>query len=389
MRASLVACPAIALLLASAAPPSAADQRARIAAAEADARLAERRSRLFERQAAGERDAATRAARQEAALAARIGATRAAIVAARARVALADRRLAAGRALLAERAAPTLRLVAALQSLARRPGALALARPGSTADIVHVRAALGAIAPLVAARTATLRGEIAGVRRLRAEAADAATALRAGRARLEAQRFALVRMEGEHRLRGRDLDRRALFESDRAIALGERSRELADAIDSADAAAATAADLAALPGPLPRPVRDDRPAAAPPATAGAPAYVLPAAGRLASGLGEVGESGVRSRGLTLAVAPRAVVVAPAAGRVVFARRFRGYGQVVIVDHGDGWTSALTGLATVTVRPGQPVAQGAAIGRAAPGEDARITVELRRRGVAVDLTQLLG
>jgi septal ring factor EnvC (AmiA/AmiB activator) len=106
-------------------------------------------------------------------------------------------------------------------------------------------------------------------------------------------------------------------------------------------------------------------------------------------LGEVASAGFRSRGLTFAVAPNAPVVAPAAGAVRYAARFRGYGVIVLVDHGGGWSSLLTGLASTQVRVGTAVAPGSVLGRAAAGQNPQITVELRRRGRPVDIAALLG
>jgi septal ring factor EnvC (AmiA/AmiB activator) len=82
------------------------------------------------------------------------------------------------------------------------------------------------------------------------------------------------------------------------------------------------------------------------------------------------------------------VVAPAAGRIAYAGPFRGYGGVVIIDHGDGWTSLVAGLGGLAVAVGDQVAQGRVIGRAWKNGEPRVTVELRRRGQPVDLAQLL-
>ncbi|MEG8018236.1 murein hydrolase activator EnvC family protein [Sphingomonas sp. LR55] len=110
-------------------------------------------------------------------------------------------------------------------------------------------------------------------------------------------------------------------------------------------------------------------------------------GRLVTGFDEISDSGVRSRGLTFATAP-ARVVAPAAGTIRYARRFRDYGVIVIIDHADGWTSLVTGLAATSAKPGDRVTMGAPLGTA-PREDSRITVELRRQGRPVDVASLIG
>lgn len=373
--------------LARAQPPALGEQQARLRGATAASQAARARSRALEAAAANERDLAAQARAQEAAAAERIKAAEADIAAAYARIAIVDRQLNDQRTRLGERQAPILRLIAALQAMARRPAVLGLVQPGSTADMVHVRAVLGTTLPVIAARTADVRAELDRVRALRAQAQAAIAGLREGRARLEGERTALVKLEAEHRLRSRALGRDALFESDRAIALGERAREIVDQMESAGEASEVQAALAALPGPLPRPPRPgETPAAAGPA--GTAAYRLPVAGRIVSGLGELSETGVRARGLTLACAANAGVVAPAAGRVLYAGPFRDYGGVVILDHGKGWTSLLTGLGGLRVRVGERVVQGTPIGRARNGDSPQITVELRRRGQPMDLAQLL-
>lgn len=370
-RATLLAA-ALPLVL-GAAPPQEL-RRATRAAAAADARAT-----ALERQADAAGDANTRAALRQRAITARIAAAEAAIGAAEVRSQATATALAEARARIAARQQPLERLVAAIQALARRPALAAVAQPGTIDDAVHVRALLGTMLPVVRARTAALRGELDRLQDARRNAAAAAVSLRAGRESLEAGRLALVRLEGEQALRGAGSAR---FESDRALALGEAARDFAATMRSTAAAADVRDALGRLDGPLPRPgAGDDAP------RFGTAPYRLPVRGRIVAGLGELSDSGVRSRGLTLAVDSAAPVVAPAAGRIVFARGFRDYGGVVIIDHGGGWSSAVTGLAALAAKPGDVVRPGDLLGRAAPG-DARVTVELRRRGIAVDLAQLL-
>lgn len=363
--------------------PTLQDQQSRLQSATAASKQAQARSQALEAQAASERDQAAQARQQEAAAAERIKGAEADIDAARARIAIVDRQLADQRTVVAARQGPIMRLIAALQSMARRPAALGLVQPGSTEDMVHVRAVLGTVMPVVQARTADVRAELNRIRGLRAQAENAVASFREGRARLESERVALVRLEAEHRLNARNLDKSALVESDKAIALGEQARDIVDQMQTTTQAAALQADLQALPGPLPRPGDD---AARPASRAGAP-YRLPVAGQIVTGLGELSASGARARGITLVPAPNADAVAPAGGKILYASGFRDYGGIVIIDHGNGWTTAITGLAGVAVHKGDAVAQGQLIGRAG-AENPRLTVELRRRGRPMDLTQLL-
>jgi len=186
----------------------------------------------------------------------------------------------------------------------------------------------------------------------------------------------------------------ARLESDRALGLGEKARDIVELMDALEEDGAVRSELAQLAGPVPRP-RDPAgaaPNAVPPMTAEAEltrgAYRLPVVGRIVAGLGEVNESGVRSRGLTVAAQPGGQVVAPAPGHVSYAGNYRGYGKIVIIDHGGGWTTLLTGMIGLSVGVGDTLDAGAPIGRAG-SDDSRITVELRRGGRPVDIVAMLG
>ena len=88
------------------------------------------------------------------------------------------------------------------------------------------------------------------------------------------------------------------------------------------------------------------------------------------------------RGISLAPRGGAQAVAPAAGRVVFAGPYQGYGNIVIIEHAGGWTSLVTGLAQLDIRVGQSLVAGAPLGIAGPGRPV-LGLELRRAGEPVN------
>ena len=367
-----------------------ADQQRRLIEARAQSDAAAQRAANLDAAANSERNEAAKAQVQEQALAAKAQQAQADIAAATARISLVDQLLVDQQSRLAAEQGPIARLVAALCSLALRPSSVAVMQPGSVADLVHVRAVLGSALPLVAARTADLRAQLERNRKLRTDASLAMQSLAESRRRLESNRIALARLEADHRLKFQSLSRSALAESDRAIGMGERARDLVDQMHLTGDATATGAALERLAGPLPRPSQpgDVPPTAVPWSTASAP-YRLPVAGKLVTGFGEVSDSGVTSRGLTLTVESGAGVIAPAAGKVAFSGPFREYGIVVIIDHGGGWTSLLSGLGGLSVRPGQAILKGQVVGAAPLGDNRTITVELRRRGRPVNPVPLTG
>lgn len=363
-----------------------AAERQRLVAAKQAAEAAQVHAARLDQLAGAEQDAAAKAQAQERAVAARIDQAQADIAAAQSRIALVQAELDAQRGALAAQQGPVVRLIAALTSFARRPAIAAVAQPGSFDDMVHVRAVLGTVTPAIAARTTGLRDTLQQTRALRASVALAAQSLIDSRTALDARQLELARLEMQHGARSRVLGRAALAASDRALAMGEAAQDAADRIGTIGDARDTAAALGALPDPAARP-DSGSPAALAGWRGGDAPYQLPIRGHLLTGFGEVSAAGVRSRGLTVAADPGAAVLAPASARVAYARPFGDFGVVVILDHGGGWTTMVTGLGAAAVTPGTRVAQGAPVGRA--GNGGQVTVELRRRGRPVDMVPLLG
>jgi len=362
--------------------------RADLAAALTAQREAEARASRYEAAATRAEGAAERAAEQAAALAARIQQAEAGIVAAQARIGMVDRERSALREEIGREQQPVVRLTAALQQFSRRPVALAVLRPGSVKNVVYLRAILHDAVPQVRSRTAGLRTRIERGRALRADAIAAAQTLRGEERALADRRGQLAEVETRERLAARAAGGTANREADRALALGEEMRDLDSLVGELDRAAALRSRLAALPGPRPRPsggatsqaVQPEIAAAEAPAGAPSP-YIMPVAGRLVTGFGAP-LGATLSQGITLAPVGGAQVVAPAAGRVAFAGPYRGYGQIVIIEHPGGWTSLVTGLARADAQVGEQVGDGAPLGVAGPSRPT-VTVELRRAGEPVN------
>ncbi|MEA1015380.1 murein hydrolase activator EnvC family protein [Sphingosinicella sp. LY1275] len=360
----------------------AASEAQALAQAKREAAEAMSRSVQLEDQAAKAVSEAAKARAASAATAARIQAAEAEITAAEARIRIIEGLRAEQRARLAERQGPVVRLTAALQTMARRPPALALVQPGSLNDVVRVRSLLASTLPVIRARTAALRAEVEKGNALRRQADLARTALVRSQDELKAQRIAFARLEASQRARSQSLTESALFESDRALALGEEARSLAALMDTLDYQAGIRRSLSGLPGPALRPGAATAPAASPP-----PAYRVPVEGRVVTGMGEISDAGVHARGLTFETPANSAVVAPRGGRVAYAGPFRDYGAIVILDHGGGWTTLVTDLASVRVRVGQRLAAGDALGRTGSARS-RVTVELRRNGQPVAIAPLV-
>ncbi|MGG6894699.1 murein hydrolase activator EnvC family protein [Rhizobium sp. BR 315] len=84
---------------------------------------------------------------------------------------------------------------------------------------------------------------------------------------------------------------------------------------------------------------------------------LPVAGDTLRQFGDDDGTGHTAMGLTIATGPDALVTAPADGTVVYAGAFRSYGQMIILDTGDGYHMVLSGMDAIKTRPGRFVFAG--------------------------------
>lgn len=114
---------------------------------------------------------------------------------------------------------------------------------------------------------------------------------------------------------------------------------------------------------------------------------MPVAGVIVSGFGAEDAPGKSSQGLALNALPAATVVAPFDAQVVYAGPFRGYGPSLILRHGGGYNSLLTGLGRLDVANGQWVLAGEPVGAlpdvAGDGSGSKLYIELRRDGHPID------
>jgi len=235
-----------------------------------------------------------------------------------------------------------------------------------------------------------------------------------GRARLEAiERWRRDRERQASLAAAADVTRRAFDDSARDVArhaasVDARRREQAAVLArvsvdirrqraSLDAMARDEARLRALlerlarpaPRPQARPLLSDK---APPPT---PArgfgtlrsLALPVRGELAGRFGGPREgSGAPWRGWFIAAAAGEEVRAVAAGQVVWADWLRGFGNLLILDHGDGYMTlyghneALFAAVGATVATGEAIAQAGSSGGA---EKPGVYFEIRHDGRAVD------
>ena len=110
----------------------------------------------------------------------------------------------------------------------------------------------------------------------------------------------------------------------------------------------------------------------------------PVSGNIAGQFGQSRPEGGTWKGLFISTPP-ATVHSIAAGDVAYAAALQGYGNTVIVDHGDGYLSIYTGLSGIDVRAGSRVNARQSLGRSGriPSGDNGLYFEIRYRNQAMN------
>jgi septal ring factor EnvC (AmiA/AmiB activator) len=260
---------------------------------------------------------------------------------------------------LADRRGVLAEVLAALQRMGLNPPPAILVRPEDALASVRSAILLGAVVPEMRAETEILVADLKELSRLTAS-------ITAERERLlatvadqvaEKERLGLLIVEkGKLRTRSEELLAAERARSGELAAKAGSLRELIETLETQLAAARSAESNAQRPVP-----EENRLAAPIPFKAMAGKLRLPAAGSLSGGFGESDGAGGSLFGDIVTTQSGAIVTAPADGVVLYAGPFRSYGQLLILNAGDGYHVVLAGMGRISVSLGQSVLAGEPVG----------------------------
>jgi len=112
----------------------------------------------------------------------------------------------------------------------------------------------------------------------------------------------------------------------------------------------------------------------------------PTKGRIRSGYGSKRSGQVKWKGVTLSAPEGQQISSIAAGKIIYADWLRGFGMVLVVDHGKGYMSLYGHAQTLLKNAGDTVNKGetiALVGRSGGQTEAGLYFEVRHKGQAVD------
>ncbi len=311
---------------------------------------------------------------------------------------------------LGKRRAELANLLAALERLALRPTEALLAEPSTPDDTVRAGILLRAIIPRIDAAAATLKTEIEDLAALRSEAAqnakqirDASSALHREQQSLQAMLNEKSRLESERRNAAQAnaaqaqklaAQARDLHELIGKLESERKRREAAEQKRLSDQASKQPGTppLGITPGITPANITPGpfKPAGflKIPFSTTRGRLPLPVRGTVLRHFGDAdphGEpGGLAGRGIVIATRPLAQVIAPHDGQIVYAGSFLGYGQLLIIEQGEGYHLLMAGLSRIDCVVGQWVLAGEPVGVMGSGQDSQqLYIELRRQGVPMD------
>ncbi len=264
---------------------------------------------------------------------------------------------------LHERRGVLAEVLGALQRMGLNPPPAILVRPEDALSSVRSAILLAAVVPELRGETQVLLGDLEELSRITAT-------MESQRERLvetvnaqvgEQERLSLLLEEKRQVQQQSEMS--LAEEEERAEELAQQTssvRELIDALEAElEIAVKKAEELASLPPGSP---------GSPPVTGGAVAFSamsgmleLPVAGRVVRRFSDNDDAGRTMQGDMVATHSGAIVTAPVDASVLFARPFRSYGQLLILNAGDGYHIVLAGMERISVTPGQAVLAGEPVG----------------------------
>lgn len=272
-------------------------------------------------------------------------------------------------------------VLAALQRMGRNPPPALLVSPEDALASVRTAILLGAVVPGIRKETEELAADLQELADLKAKIREEKETLVSTMAsrQEEERRMDLLLVENERLSRTRAGELAA--ERERSEQLAERASSLEQLIASLEGEITTvreAAEKAREEEERRRRQTDEQRQKArdlaenslPDKNRIAPAYPfselknkleLPAAGEILRRFGDPDGTGHAAMGTTIAAAPGALVTAPSDGWVVFAGEFRSYGQMIILNAGDGYHVVLSGMDKVSTSQGKFVLSGEPVG----------------------------
>lgn len=226
-------------------------------------------------------------------------------------------------------------LLGVLAQVDADPGPLLLLHPSGPVGTARSGMILAEVTPALQAEAEALRGQLEELKTLRDLQDGSVAVLSQGLTAAQEARSTLSQAMSDRT----DLPRRFTEDPDQLARLVQAADTLQAFAEGLAPDAGATPEFAAQKGTLPLPVQ----------------------GTLLRRAGEKDAGGVARPGIAMATRPQALVSAPWAGTIRYVGPLLDYGNVMILEPGQGYLMVLAGLGTVYGEVGEVVPRGAALG----------------------------
>jgi septal ring factor EnvC (AmiA/AmiB activator) len=259
-------------------------------------------------------------------------------------------------------------ILAALQRMGRRPPPALLVTPEDAAKAVRSAIVLGAVVPEMRAHADRIASDLTELQKLRTAIGSERTKLSTDLKALSEEQRRMTLLIEERQKQQAESEKALSERRDQAGSLAKQVDNLRDLVSRLEAGLDNAAKAArAVPPPgdqkgLSRPALAalSDPGRLSPAIAfgsARGALPMPVNGVKIRDFGAPDGIGGSERGISVATRAGAQVTVPCDGWVVYAGPFRSYGQLLILNAGDGYHVVLAGMERISVEIGQFVLTG--------------------------------
>lgn len=281
-----------------------------------------------------------------------------------------------------------LETLAALQSLALRPSEAILAQPLSPVEVMRSSLLLRGSVHSLKERAEIIRQSIEDISNQKEEIAKRLQDLEKENKQLAQQQADMKKMSKQKSEMYSQISSQSKEAQQKAAALANQAGSLRDLLDKLEKQKSLQQKQLAEKQRLARERAADKVRAdkgiTPSSDVGSVNFAKakgklsrPARGPILTQFHQEMSKGVVSNGIDIKTASNAQVIAPYDGTVIFAGPFKNFANLLIIDHGDGYTSLLSGLEETDAKVGQTLLAGEPVGNMPSGNNAKLHMEIRQ------------
>ncbi len=279
------------------------------------------------------------------------------------------------------------RVMTGLQTLALRPKELFITNAQTPIDILRSRSLMYASVPVLGQNSEALKKDLAELSRVKADTLAKAAQIKEKTEQLSEQAAQMDRLIKQKSLLQAQYTVQHQQAASNARQLAGKAKNLKDLLEQLEldrqrrqAEAVKKAYLATGRAAAPGNLTSSAVSGSFKKSYGSLLY--PVRGKIVSNFGETTITGSKTRGMSMNARPNAQVIAPFDGTVLFSGPFKGYDNLVIIDHNNGYLSLLAGMRAVQVSIGQELLAGEPVGLMKE-KNPTLYIEIRKDGNAID------